>query len=71
MAHLIKKPSALGSDTVYYVGGTRWSDNRSEAQSFVDEACCNLSWRTLTALMVVGLEQQRRQSDEVVQTIHD
>ena len=41
MAHLIKKPSALGTDTVYYVGGTRWSDNRSEAQSFVDEAAAN------------------------------
>ena len=34
MAILIKKPSALGSDTVYYTGGTRWSDDRSEAQSF-------------------------------------
>ncbi len=41
MAHLIKKPSALGTNTVYYVGGTRWSDNRSEAQSFVDEAAAN------------------------------
>tara|TARA_B100002019_G_scaffold171826_1_gene148518 strand:- start:148 stop:336 length:189 start_codon:yes stop_codon:yes gene_type:complete len=41
MAHLIKKPSALGTDTVYYAGGTRWSDNRSEAQSFVDEAAAN------------------------------
>lgn len=34
MAILIKKPSALGSDTVYYTGGTRWSDDRSEAMSF-------------------------------------
>ena len=41
MAILIKKPSALGSDTVYYTGGTRWSDDRSEAQSFVDEATAN------------------------------
>ena len=41
MAILIKKPSALGSDTVYYTGGTRWSDDRSEAQSFVDEAAAN------------------------------
>ena len=41
MAILIKKPSALGSDTVYYTGGTRWSDDRSEAQSFVDETTAN------------------------------
>ena len=41
MAHLIKKPSALGTDTVYYVGGTHWSDDRSSAKSFVDEAAAN------------------------------
>lgn len=41
MAHLIKKPSALGTDTVYYVGGTYWSDDRSAAKSFVDEAAAN------------------------------
>ena len=41
MASIIKKPSALGSKTVYYVGGNRWSDDRSEAQSFSDESTAN------------------------------
>ena len=41
MAHLIKKPSALGSKTVYYVGGNLWSDDRTEAQSFADESAAN------------------------------
>ena len=41
MAKLIKKASALGSDTVYYAGGSRWSDDRSDAQSFANEAVAN------------------------------
>ena len=41
MAKLIKKASALGSDTVYYTGGNRWSDNRSDAQSFDTESAAN------------------------------
>ena len=34
MAQIIKKPSALGSNTVYFVGGDNWSDDRSEAHVF-------------------------------------
>ena len=41
MATIIKKPSALGSKTVYYVGGNLWSDDRTEAQSFADESAAN------------------------------
>lgn len=41
MAHLIKKASALGSDTVYYTGGNHWSDDRSNAKSFTDESAAN------------------------------
>lgn len=41
MASIIKKPSAVGSDTVYYVGGNLWSDDRSSAKSFVDESAAN------------------------------
>ena len=41
MASIIKKPSAVGSDTVYYVGGNLWSDDRSSAKSFADDAAAN------------------------------
>tara|TARA_Y100000361_G_C10957344_1_gene236957 strand:- start:96 stop:284 length:189 start_codon:yes stop_codon:yes gene_type:complete len=41
MASIIQKPSALGSKTVYYVGGTRWSDDRNEAKSFADASAAN------------------------------
>ena len=41
MAQLIKKPSALGDKTVYYAGGDRWSDDRSEAQSFANVDAAN------------------------------
>ena len=44
MASIIQKPSALGSKTVYYVGGTRWSDDRNEAKSFANASaaeCCH------------------------------
>ena len=41
MAKLIKKASALGSDTVYYAGGSRWSDDRSDAKSFDDADAAN------------------------------
>ena len=34
MAKLIKKPSIVANRTVYYTGGTSWSDDRSEAKSF-------------------------------------
>ena len=41
MAQLIKKVSALGNKTVYYVGGDRWSDDRSEAKSFANVDAAN------------------------------
>ena len=41
MAKLIKKSSSIGTDTVYYTGGSRWSDDRSEAKSFTTEAKAN------------------------------
>ena len=41
MAKLIKKSSALGSDTVYYTGGNLWSDDRSDAKSFANKAAAD------------------------------
>ena len=41
MAKLIKKSSALGSDTVYYTGGNHWSDDRSAAKSFANASAAN------------------------------
>jgi len=41
MAKLIKKSSALGSDTVYYTGGNHWSDDKSDAKSFDDADAAN------------------------------
>ena len=34
MAQIIKKQSAFGTHTVYYTGGSHWSDDRSKAKSF-------------------------------------
>ena len=34
MAFHIQKPAAIGSGTVYYTGGNKWSDDYSQRQSF-------------------------------------
>ena len=34
MAFHIQKPAAIGSGTVYYIGGNKWSDDYSQRQSF-------------------------------------
>ena len=37
MAVIIKKPSRLAGITVYFAGGNRWSDDRSQAQEMTSE----------------------------------
>ena len=34
MAFYIQKPAAIGSGTVYYTGGSKWSYDYSQRQSF-------------------------------------
>ena len=38
MAFHIQKPSAIGSKTVYYTGGSKWSDDYSQRKSFSTNA---------------------------------
>ncbi len=41
MAQIIKKQAAIGTHTVYYTGGSHWSDDRSKAKSFANAALAN------------------------------
>lgn len=41
MAQLIKKQAAIGSATVYYTGGSSWTDNRDEAFVFANVDAAN------------------------------
>ena len=45
MAQLIKKQSSLGNHTVYWTGGTNWSQDRSLAYAFanVDSAKAHMA----------------------------
>lgn len=38
MAYHIQKPAAIGSGTVYYAGGSRWTDDASQKKSFTTKA---------------------------------
>ena len=45
MAEIIKKQSLVANTTVYYTGGTNWSEDRSKAKTFLtpDDAIAHMA----------------------------
>lgn len=53
MAFHIQKPAALGTGTVYFAGGSRWTDDVSESQSYPTEAAATAATQG-TSTVITG-----------------